>query len=165
MRKGWALGLVLCVWGASFAEELIAPDDPNIVFQGALFFRTLEDGGLECNRFSEGMLKTQLSGANPKPGELWGGKARTTTGVKMIFKADSDHVVLHFKIPEGFASRGSNWLVCQNEDAGEFLDFPKNKPTMELKIASKTPGKSVIYTVVYPSWANPVFYGMEAKNY
>jgi len=79
----------------------------------------------------------------------------------MIFKTDSNQVVLHFTIPKGFENRGANWLVLQNGTDGEKFDFQRKDQKMDLKITSKTSGKPVVYTVVYPSWANPVFQGME----
>ena len=165
MNRDTVKQMVICsvfgMCGALWASERISPKDANIHFQGAKFFQTLEDGGLECNRFPAKVLKEEFSGQRPKPGEVWGGKARSTTGVKMIFKTDSDHITLHFKVPEGFTNRGANWLVRQNGDAGEPFDFSKKNQAMDLKVTSKTPGKPVVYTVVYPSWANPVFYGME----
>ena len=155
---GW---VVLGFSGAVLAAEVVPPNSPNIHFQGAKFFQTLEDGGLECDRFPVEVLKSEFTPKRPKPDEVWGGKARTTTGVKMLFKTDSNKVVLHFKIPETFVNRGANWLVLQNGKEPEPFDFRRKDRVMDLEISSKTPGKPVVYTVVYPSWANPVFYGME----
>jgi len=160
-RKSWIVLLVLGCCGTLQAGGGVPPDDPNIHFRGAKFFQTLEDGGLECNRFPVEVLKNEFTPRRPKPDEAWGGKARTTTGVKMIFKTDSKQVVLHFEIPEKFMNRGANWLVLQNGRNGENFDFQRKDREMDLEITSKTPGKPVVYTVVYPSWANPVFRGME----
>ena len=142
------------------AGVFVAPTNSAIRFQGALFIKTLEDGGVECRRFPDDVLRA-FPPKKPKPGEAWGGKARTTTGVKMFFKTDSRKVLLHFRVPEGFVDRGANWLVLQDGRPWKKFDFSAKQREMELKLESASPGRPMLYTVVYPSWADPVFYGME----
>jgi lysophospholipase L1-like esterase len=79
----------------------------------------------------------------------------------MLFKTDSDHITLFFKVPDGFVHRGANWRVLQNGKVWKDIDFNAKQRDMTLDLVSATPGKPVVYTVVFPSWSDPLFHGIE----
>jgi lysophospholipase L1-like esterase len=156
---GWAM-----FWGVAIlatAGERIPPTHPDLHFKGVLSRRVAGDGGLELSRFPFEMYDTVFRRRRQAaPGKPVQPKARTTTGVELVFKTDSDHVTLFFKTPVGFEHRGANWRVRQNGRTWKDFDFPARQREMTIELVSATPGKPVVYTVVFPSWSNPFFYGL-----
>lgn len=141
----------------------IAPNDANIHYQGIKFITEQNDGSRSYQRFSEEIY--QLSPPRAKKGETVSSKkARTTPCVKMLFKTASPTIKLTFKTPPGYEHRGANFGVYQNGKWWKSLDFSSKTRDMELVIQSETPGKTTVYTIAFPSWSNPRFYGMKLED-
>jgi len=156
------LALAFSAVAPASGADRIAPANPDIHFKGVLAKKPADDGGLELLRFPKDLYETVFRvRRKAAPGKPVQSKARTTTGVEMLFKTDRDHAKLFFKTPEGFAHRGANWRVLQNGKVWKDFDFNARQRDMTLDLVSETPGKPVVYTVVFPSWSDPFFYGIE----
>ncbi|MCF6313062.1 MAG: SGNH/GDSL hydrolase family protein [Verrucomicrobiales bacterium] len=147
----------------SEASENISADDANIHYQGILFVTPQSDGSVSYQRFTDPVY--QLSPARTKKGETvaWK-KAHTTPCVKMLFKTSSPVVKLTFKTPPDHEHRGANFGIYQNGKWWKSLDFSNKTRDMELVIQSQTPGEPTLYTIAFPSWSDPAFYGMDLEN-
>lgn len=137
--------------------------DPNIHYEGIKFASQEPDGGLRYKRFTDKIYELspiRASQGNTVPAK----KAQTTPCVKMLFKTDSPTIKLAFKTPLGYEHRGANFGVYQNGTWWKSIDFGSKTREMELVIQSQTPGDSVLYSVAFPSWSNPHFYGMQLED-
>lgn len=146
----------------SKASEIIPANDANIHYQGILFVNPQSNGSVSYHRFTDSIY--QLSPPRSKKGETvaWK-KAHTTPCVKMLFKTSSPFVKLTFKTPPDHEHRAANFGIYQNGKWWKSLDFSNKTRDMELEIQSQTPGESTLYTIAFPSWSDPSFYGIELK--
>ena len=157
-----ALGL-----GAAVSAGVdVPPDTPLIATTGTASTEKRADGGVEFKRFTDGTLDLFPKCAIRKKGVpsgsfmVTGRKARTTACVKLYFKTSSKNIDMVFKIPEGYQNRGCDFRVYQDGGVWKDFRFPPKEKGGVLHIESAHPGRSVLYTVAMPSWADPILYKM-----
>lgn len=92
-------------------------------------------------------------------------KARTDTGIRLLFKTDSDQIKLSFRMLD-FNNRSAGYGIYENGALIEEYDFPKdtNTPENVFTITSTTPGAASVYEVCLPSWANVEFFDMRIDD-
>ena len=145
------------------ATEKIAADNKNIHYEGVKIVTKEPDGGIRYRRFTDMIYNTPSLNKN-KGCSVPSLKAQTTPCVKMLFKTKSKNIKLFFKTAPEYEHRGASFGIYQNGKWWKSLDFNKDQRDMELNIISETPGKEVLYTVAFPCWSNPFFYGMELDD-
>ena len=133
----------------------IAPDDANIHYQGSQYI-TSDENGAYYQRHSDAVLAlpSGTSGFNST-------KARTTTGIAMLFRTDSASVDMDFTIEPGVENRGSTFAVYEVDAFLGTHDFSSAVSNMSFSISSASPGTASVYRVVFPNWSKPDFRGMQ----
>lgn len=133
----------------------IPPGDPNIRVEGARFAQSVPEG-IELLRFP---LKLYDMGY----GELRGhaARARMTTGVRLVLKTAAPSVRFRFVTKPDVMNKGADFGVLINGKPAEPQRFPKEEETQVVECANPAPGSPALFEVILPSWANPIFTGVE----
>ncbi len=149
----WLLiaGLIIACKTADAQDKLVEADvcSDLIVVKGANYVYK-QDGMLAFSRFSEATLEAPLSEA------LFNAdKARTNSGIRLLFKTNSSKTVLVFKALPG-QNRGAEFAVYQNGAHEETFAFKGDnvKDEMVLTIDNRFNGAATLFEVTMPSFAN-----------
>lgn len=139
--------LVLAISGTTQGES-IRPDDDHIEYRGVVYPKVTPKSA-ELLRFSSTLLdraKPNTHGFNPD-------KAKSTTGVSMVFATDSPGVTLNF-----LNGKRAEFAVYQD---GEYDATQRLDSNGKLTVKSNRAGKVVQYRIAFPTFQNPIFTGME----
>jgi lysophospholipase L1-like esterase len=144
-------------WGEAKGPNRISLDDPNIHYQG-IHHLSVQPDLVRFSRFGPALLELDKPrlGFNPL-------KARNTTGGVISFRTASRIVRLQFRATPGL-DRGSEFGVYID---GQFVESRRFKPKqqlMELEISHDSSGKSVLWELTLPSFANPELIGFELEQ-
>jgi len=134
--------------------EHILPTNENIVICGAKYSKITAEG-MEFIRFSEAVLAL--------PQVVLVQRARTTSGVRVLFRTASPTVKVHFQFREKDENRGSNFGVYIDNQWVKSFDFPKEQKKITLELANPTQGKTITYDIALPSWSNPILSGIDLE--
>ncbi|MDF7824057.1 sulfatase-like hydrolase/transferase [Pontiellaceae bacterium B12227] len=154
----------MALGGMAFAEVQvsgnpgdIAPNDPRIIFQGSEYI-TSDASGTYFQRHSDGVLalSSAESGFSAQ-------KAKTTSGISMIFKTDSASVNMRFShdLSPDIENRNSRFGVYED---GQFVGsyyFSKTESNLTFTVTSATPGTPSVFRLALPNWSKPDFRGLE----
>jgi lysophospholipase L1-like esterase len=153
-------GILTACSSESMAQfKPINPSDDRIQVIGANYvFR--KDGLLSFSRFSQETLNSPM-----KEAMFNADKARTTSGIKLLFKTNSSTVKLTFS-PQPGINRGSEFAVLQN---GQICHTPTFKgeagnQNMAFEIENQYPGKETVFEIVLPSLSNVALSGFEMDD-
>lgn len=130
----------------------IPPDDARLQFSGVLHKVPVKEG-IELLRFSEKTLSPKNRG-----GTFQIQRARQTSGCVIRFRTRSVSVKLKF-VPLA-AVREYQFAVYQDGKLAKVFEENPNQRAFTLEVASAAPGRSVLYEVALPSWANAAFAGL-----
>ena len=152
-----AIGMVFAEGsGGETAQTEIAPNDPNLIFQGSEYI-TADASGVTFQRHSDAVLALSSTekGFSTQ-------RAKTTTGISLLFKTDSDSIDVEFShdLAETVENRNSRFGVYED---GKFTDsyyFPKTQSNLTFTISSASPGAASVFRVVLPNWSTPDFRGL-----
>jgi lysophospholipase L1-like esterase len=139
---------------------VIAPNDSDLLFQGSQYI-TSDVAGAYFQRHSDAVLALSHAqkGFSTK-------RAKTTTGISMWFKTDSNSVTIKFShdLSTTVANRNSRFGVYEN---GEFVSshfFPKTAAELNFSVSSVTSGAASVFRIVLPNWSKADFRGLELDS-
>jgi lysophospholipase L1-like esterase len=110
---------------------------------------------MEFLRFSPGVLAMSNTEAGFNTV-----KARTTSCASLDFSTDSSNVQLNFIFNAGDELRNGDFIVNQNSEYYATFHFTGTATDAVLDLQSNDPGKMVDYSVVLPTFANPILTGI-----
>lgn len=142
----WLCILIPATLSKAFAKS-VPLNDPNIHVLGAGYVYP-SDKKLFYGRFSPIILALpdDVKGFNSD-------NARTNSGIRIMFKTNSNHITLTFALETG-ANRGSDFAVLQNGIFYRNYAFkPTQRDSIVISIKSVNPGKAVVYEIVLPSFS------------
>ncbi len=162
-RRYWKSGiggiLVLVSAMGCFGSEsmTISPDDKRISFKGSYYVKRDPDGVYFQRHSDEILIHSTLEKGFKSQ------KARTTAGISVEFRTDSDVIEVKFShdISDEIENWGSRFGIYEN---GEFIASTErfNKATQDLsfEVVSQHPGMFSDFRIVLPQRAKPDFRGL-----
>lgn len=145
--------IAICLYAVATAKEVL-PGDSALWVTGANYTQITADG-MEFLRFSTDVLSLSNSAAGFNTE-----KARTTSCATLNFTTDSDEVQLRFKFNAGDHIRNGDFIVNQNSQYFATFHYTVNDATVVIDLQSTNPGNPVDYSVVMPTFANPILTGI-----
>lgn len=143
--------------GSGTPPGQIAPNDPGIVFQGSEYI-TVDSTGAFFQRHSDAVLalSTTEKGFNTQ-------KAKTTTGISLLFKTDSASIDVKFThdLSATVENRNSRFGVYEDGVFTGSHYFSKTESNLTFTVNSASPGTASVFRVVLPNWSKPDFRGLE----
>ena len=133
----------------------IPPGNANIRVEGARFAQAVPEG-IELLRFP---LKLYDMGYNELRGHA--ARARMTSGVRLVLKTAGPAVRFRFVTKPDVMSKGLDFGILINGKPAEPQRFPKEQETQVVECANPAPGSPALFEIILPSWANPIFTGVE----
>jgi arylsulfatase A-like enzyme/lysophospholipase L1-like esterase len=159
-RTSSGVGLAFAEIGDTGYDGFVAPNDTNIIFQGSRYIIG-DANGVYFQRHSDAVLAlpASQSGFNAK-------KARTTTGISMLFKTASPSVEVNFTHDLGgdVENRNSRFAVYEE---GRFIGthhFAKTESNLTFTVHSASPGTASVFRVAFPNWSKPDFRGLQLNS-
>ncbi len=141
-------------YGMAQSLVSVAPTDPNILIQGSKF--AVNDAlGVEFLRMPEEILSIPVGQL-----QAFGTRARTTSGVRILFRTASPTINVNFKTIAGEVNKGSSFGVYVNGVWLQAFNFPNTQHEMTVSLTSAVAGEST-YDIVLPSWSNPFLTGID----
>lgn len=141
--------LVLSFSSLLLADKTINADKMTYTIRGAQYSRAIENG-MEFRRFPIEFqkLSSQKLGFNIK-------KAETTSGASILFKSNSQKIVINFNTLKDSENRGSDFALYVEGKLIEEFSFQK-KDVIKIEFTNPNPGNETTYELVLPSFSNPI---------
>jgi len=136
------------------SRQTISLMDANLYVSGARYINRQADC-ISFMRHQDSLfsLPRETLGFNPE-------KAKTTTGVIVLFKTASSQICLTFELGLG-VNRGSEFGVFENGEFVRSFIFAAENKQMKLEISSSTSGSPSVFEIALPSWSNPALVEMQ----
>ena len=160
-QSSGAIGMVFAEGsGGETALTEIAPNDPNLIFQGSEYITT-DASGVTFQRHSDAVLALSSTekGFSTQ-------RAKTTTGISLLFKTDSDSIDVEFShdLSEDVENRNSRFGIYEDGQFTGSYYFPKTQSNLTFTIRSESPGTASVFQVVLPNWSKPDFRGLTLNS-
>ncbi|VGO15383.1 hypothetical protein PDESU_03966 [Pontiella desulfatans] len=133
---------------------VIDANDTNIIFRGSQYI-TSTASATSFKRHSDATLNDLDNAFTPA-------KALTGTGISIEFKTDSDAILARFSQDLSAEYKGGRFSYYEDGVLMGSTDFFGGED-MSFTINSASPGTASVYRITMPTWANPVFQGLELE--
>jgi len=149
---------IACVFSFLFYPALgahISPSDFRIQTEGVCYAHSVQKG-IEFLRFSEELLRLDgnVLQADSK-------KARTTSGVSLVFRMEAPEATVGFFKEVIDGGRDSDFAVYADGCFQKNFYFPETQEQQPVSVTNPNPGQPVTIRIVLPSWSNPLFTGID----
>lgn len=138
-------------------RQLIPLTDPKLKVNGIHYIQR-NNYKMAFSRFSDQLLALPIKQAGVNTS-----KARGLSGGELVIKTDSDTLVLNF-IPGPGVNRGADFGILENGQWVKRVKFSAKTKAFNITVSSKHPGKVSVFTIVLPSFSNPVLTALSLER-